>query len=272
MSPLISAMTDAARAAGEGLMQDFSRVRTELGVASKVGPDFVSQADLRAEATIRSVLAAFAPDYAFHGEEGGRVGGEHSDLTWIVDPLDGTTNFLWGAPLFGTCIALARGDDVLAGVINLPALGEMLWAEQGGGAFMNGKPIQVTDKTKLEDAVVAIGIPHAGKPGHDLFRQEMGRLTVKTTGVRRTGSAAVDLAYTACGRWDAYVERIVAAWDVAAGVGIIIEAGGRVADADGGPLRLHGGSICAGAAALIEPLAAEMRAARAELTSERAKA
>jgi len=271
LSPLLTAMTDAARAAGEGLMQDFTRVRAELGVENKIGPDFVSQADLRAEATIKSVLTQFAPDYAFHGEEGGRVGGDASDLTWLVDPLDGTTNFLWGAPLFGTCIALARGDEVLAGVINMPALGEMLWAEKGGGAFLNGNPIRVSQKTGLEDSVIAFGIPHAGKDGHDLFRQEMGRLTVRTTGVRRTGSAAVDLAYTACGRWDAYVERVVAAWDMAAGVGIIIEAGGGAADADGNPLKLHGGSVCAGAAGLIQPLTKEMRAAGAELAAERAK-
>jgi len=265
MSTLLTAMRAAAEAAGEGLMQDFSRVRSELGVANKVGPDFVSAADLRAEATVKAILTEHAPDYAFHGEEGGRVGGENSDLTWLVDPLDGTTNFLWGAPLFGTCIALARGDEVLAGVINMPALGEMLWAERGGGAFLNGKPIRVSQKRTLADSVIAFGIPHAGKPGHDLFREEMGRLTVRATGVRRTGSAAVDLAYTACGRWDAYVERIVAAWDMAAGIGIIIEAGGAATDADGNPLKLHGGSVCAGAAGLIAPLTAEMRAAGANL-------
>jgi myo-inositol-1(or 4)-monophosphatase len=272
MSPLLTAMIRAARAAGEGLVVDFARVREELGVTAKIGPDFVSQADLRAEATIKSILMDFAPDYAFHGEEGGRVGGETSDLTWLVDPLDGTTNFLWGAPLFGTCIASARGDEVLAGVINLPALGEMLWAEKGAGAFMNGKPIRASDKARIEDSVIAVGIPHAGKPGHDLFREEGARLSAKATGVRRTGSAAVDLAYTACGRWDAYIERIVAAWDMAAGVGIILEAGGAAADIAGGPLRLHGGSICAGAAQLIAPLTAEMCAARAKLDSERAKA
>jgi myo-inositol-1(or 4)-monophosphatase len=263
MSPLLTAMTEAARAAGEGLIADSTRVRAELGVQNKVGPDFVSQADLRAEATIKAILTEHAPDYAFHGEEGGRVGGDHSDLTWLVDPLDGTTNFLWGAPLFGTCIALARGDEVLAGVINMPMLGEMLWAEKGGGAFLNGKPIRVSDKTRIEDSVIAFGIPHAGKTGHDLFREEVGRLTRRATGVRRTGSAAVDLAYTACGRWDAYVERIVAAWDIAAGVGIIIEAGGAVTDADGEPLQLHGGSICAGAPGLIAPLTEQMRAAAA---------
>lgn len=272
MSPLLTAMTEAARAAGEGLVADSARVRAELGVQNKIGPDFVSEADLRAESTIKAILTEHAPDYAFHGEEGGRVGGEHSDLTWLVDPLDGTTNFLWGAPLFGTCIALARGDEVLAGVINMPVLGEMLWAEQGKGAFLNGKSIRVSDKARIEDAVIAFGIPHAGKPGHDLFREEMGRLSRKATGIRRTGAAAVDLAYAACGRWDAYVERIVAAWDIAAGVGIIIEAGGAVTDADGNPLKLHGGSICAGAPALIAPLAAEMRAAGASLDSERAKA
>ncbi len=265
-------MTEAARVAGEGLIQDSSRVRAELGVQNKVGPDFVSQADLRAEATIKAILTEHAPDYAFHGEEGGRVGGENSDLTWLVDPLDGTTNFLWGAPLFGTCIALARGDEVLAGVINMPVTGEMLWAEQGEGAFLNGKPIRVSEKTRIEDSVIAFGIPHAGKPGHDLFREEMGRLSRKATGVRRTGSAAVDLAYAACGRWDAYIERIVAAWDMAAGVGIILEAGGAATDADGNPLNLHGGSVCAGARGLIAPLTAEMRAARAALNSERDQA
>jgi len=261
LSPLLSAMTEAARAAGEGLMQDFTRVRADLGVTNKVGPDFVSQADLRAEATIKSILTAFAPDYAFHGEEGGRVGGESSELTWLVDPLDGTTNFLWATPLFGVCIALARGDEVLAGVINLPALGEMLWAEKGAGAFMNGKPIRASTRTRLEDSVIAVGIPHGGKPGHDLFAKEMGRLTPRTAGVRRTGSAAVDLAYAACGRWDAYVERIVAAWDIAAGVGIMIEAGGAATDVTGAPLKLHGGSVVAGAPGLIAPLAAELRAA-----------
>jgi len=264
MSPLLSAMIDAARASGEGLMQDFTRVRADLGVTSKIGPDFVSQADLRAEATIKAILNAFAPEYGFLGEESGRVGGETSDLTWIVDPLDGTTNFLWGTPLFGTCIALARGDEVLAGVLNLPALGEMLWAEKGAGAFMNGKRIRASTKTTLEESVIAVGIPHAGKPGHDLFAREIGRLTPRTTGVRRTGSAAVDLAYTACGRWDAYVERIVAAWDIAAGVGIVIEAGGAVSDVTGAPLKLHGGSVVAGAAGLIAPLAAEMRTADSE--------
>ncbi len=272
MSPLLTSMTEAARAAGEDLVADAARVRAELGVQNKVGPDFVSQADLRAEATIKAILTEHAPDYAFHGEEGGRVGGEHSDLTWLVDPLDGTTNFLWGAPLFGTCIALARGDEVLAGVINMPVLGEMLWAEKGKGAFLNGKPIRVSDKSRIEDSVIAFGIPHAGKPGHDLFREEMGRLSRRATGVRRTGSAAVDLAYAACGRWDAYVERIVAAWDIAAGVGIIVEAGGAATDADGNSLKLHGGSVCAGAPGLIVSITGEFRAAAAHLDSERDKA
>jgi myo-inositol-1(or 4)-monophosphatase len=269
MSPLLTAMTEAARAAGEGLIQDFARAR-DLEIRSKVGPDFVSQADLRAEETIKRSLAAYAPSYAFHGEEGGRTGGESSDLTWLVDPLDGTTNFLWGAPLFGTCIALARGDEVLAGVINLPVLGEMYWAEQGGGAFRNGQLIRVSNRFRIEDSVIAFGIPHAGKPGHDRFHAEMARLTVRATGVRRTGSAAVDLAYVACGRFDAYAERIVCAWDIAAGAGIIIEAGGAAADADGGPLKLHGGSICAGAKGLVAPITEQFRAAAAGLDSERA--
>ena len=266
MSPLLSTMLAAARESGAGLLEDFGR-GAALEIRNKIGPDFVSAADLRAEATIKRILSAHSADHAFHGEEGGRSGAEGAEFTWLVDPLDGTTNFLWGAPLFGTCIALARGDEVVAGVINLPMLNEIYWAEKGGGAFMNGAPIHVTNKTRLEDSVVVLGIPHAGKPGHPLFHAEMARVTVKATGVRRTGSAAVDLAYVAAGRFDAYAERIVSAWDISAGVGIIIEAGGAATDAEGGPLKLHGGTVCAGAPGLIGPLSAELRAARLSIES-----
>ena len=139
MSPLLTAMTEAARAAGAGLMQDFTRVH-ELGARNKVGADWVSEADIRAEETVREHLARYAPDYGFLGEEGGEQGAAGAELGWLVDPLDGTTNFLWGAPFWGVSIGLARGDEVLAGVIYLPMLDELLWAEKGGGAFLNGKP------------------------------------------------------------------------------------------------------------------------------------
>jgi myo-inositol-1(or 4)-monophosphatase len=259
MSDLLNAMMAAARAAGRGLLEGRARL-DELRIDDKGRGDFVSQADLRAEETIRSVLMEFAPSYGFLGEEGGRRGGD-SDLTWLVDPLDGTTNFLWGTPLFGINIALARGDDLLAGVIFLPVLGELLYAEKGGGAFMNGKPIHVSSRTRLAESVIAIGIPHLSKAGHERFRAEIGRLSPNTVGVRRTGAGSVDMAFVACGRFDAYFERVVTPWDLAAGAAIICEAGGVARGADGETLRLEGNSVCAGPAPLVEALIAESRLA-----------
>ena len=259
MSPLLEAMIDTARLAGEGLMQDRARLH-ELRVRDKGKGDFVSPADLRAEETVRDALSRFAPSYGFFGEEGGRTIGA-DDLTWIVDPLDGTTNFLWGAPLFGVNIALARGDDVLAGVIHLPALNEMYWAEKGGGAFLNGAPIHVSERQTLIESVIAIGIPFAGKSGHARFHAEIARLTEQTMGVRRTGAGSVDMAFVASGRFDAYFERIVAPWDMAAGVAVITEAGGVAVDADGGALKLDANSVCAGPAALVARLVEESRIA-----------
>jgi myo-inositol-1(or 4)-monophosphatase len=259
MSPTIEAMIEAARAAGRGLMQDRARLE-ELRISDKGTGDFVSAADLRAEEAIRNVLTAYAPGYGFLGEEGGRSGGD-DDLTWIVDPLDGTTNFLWGTPLFGMNIALARGDDVLAGVIFLPALDELYWAEKGKGAFLNGKRIHVSKRTTLAESVIAIGIPFAGKTGHPRFHAELARLTPHTMGVRRTGAGSVDMAFVASGRFDAYFERIVTPWDMAAGAVLIMEAGGVAKSADGGPLALHGTTVCAGPAALVEALITESRLA-----------
>lgn len=255
MSPLLTAMIAAARAAGDGLMRDRATLEA-LNIRDKGTGDFVSQADLRAEEAVRGVLAAFAPDYAFLGEESGHSGAADAP-TWIVDPLDGTTNFLWGTPLFGVSIALARGDEVLAGVILLPALDELFYAEKGGGAFLNGKPIKVSPRTRLEESVIALGIPFAGKGGHPLFHAEFARLTPHTMGVRRTGAGSVDMSFVACGRFDAYYERVVAPWDMAAAVGIIIEAGGIALNADGGPLSLYGNTVCAGPEALVHALVRE---------------
>ena len=248
-------------------MQDFTRVRAELGVTNKIGPDFVSQADLRAEATIKSILNAFAPEYGFprRRERPRRV---------ARTPISPGSSIRSTAPrtFFGARRSSAPASRSRAAMkcsqacINLPALGEMLWAEKGAGAFMNGSayPRQHQRRASKTPSSPSASRMAASRDTISVRASEIGRLTPRTTGVRRTGSAAVDLAYAACGRWDAYVERIVAAWDIAAGVGIIIEAGGAVADVSGGPLKLHGGSIVAGAAGLIAPLAAELRAAASE--------
>jgi myo-inositol-1(or 4)-monophosphatase len=259
MSVCLKAMIDAAHEAGRGLLEDRARLQ-DLHISDKGVGDFVSPADLRAEQIVRTALTGFAPTYAFLGEEGGKSGGS-DELSWIVDPLDGTTNFLWGGPLFGVCIALARGDDVLAGVIYLPALNEMYSAEKNAGAHLNGQAIHVSARSRLAESVIAVGIPFAGKPGHPRFHAELRRLTEHTMGIRRTGAGGVDMAFVACGRFDAYFERVVTPWDMAAGIGLITEAGGVATNADGGPVTLLGNSVCAGPAPLVNALVAESREA-----------
>lgn len=258
-SPLIEAMLEAARAAGEGLKRDFADIAA-LHVRHKQGlDDMFSEADLRAEQTVREMLSAFQPDYGFLGEEGGLVPGADADNIWIVDPLDGTTNFLIGLPLFAVNIALASRGKVVAGVTHLPVLDETFWAERGQGAYLNGSPIRVSERREMIEAVLGVGIPFASKPRHEQFAVEMARLTPRVSGIRRLGAGAVDLAFVACGRFDAYWEQSVSAWDIAAGVVIVEEAGGIVTDTLGKPLTLDNGTVLASTpqlhAALVEAIA-----------------
>jgi myo-inositol-1(or 4)-monophosphatase len=238
-------MLDAAFAAGEGLKRDFGDI-ANLKVRHKHGlDDMFSEADLRAEQTVRERLAGFRTDYGFLGEEGGLVAGDDTDHVWIVDPLDGTTNFLIGLPLFAVNIALAERGKVVAGVTHVPLLGETFWAERGQGAYLNGAPIRVSQRQDMIEAVLGVGIPFASKPRHEQFGAEMARLTPRVAGIRRLGAAAVDMAYVACGRFDAYWEQSVCAWDIGAGVIIIEEAGGVVTDTLGRPIDLDGGTVLA---------------------------
>jgi myo-inositol-1(or 4)-monophosphatase len=245
MSPTISAMIAAARDAGEGLIADQGRIAS-LTVHNKLGAaDMFTEADLRAEETVKAALMAFAPTYGFLGEEGGLQPGADPHHVWIVDPLDGTTNFLTGSPLFAVNIALARDGEVIAGVTLVPALNELFRAERGGGAWLNDRPIHVSSRATLGEAVLALGIPFATKPLHAQFYAEMERLTPRVTGIRRLGAGAIDMAWVACGRYDAYWEQSVSAWDMAAGVALVREAGGLVTDTLGGPLDLMGGTVLA---------------------------
>lgn len=244
-SPTLAAMIDAALAAGERLKQDFAEIAA-LEIRHKAGlADPFTEADLRAEATVRGKLGAFRPDYGFLGEEGGLTPGTDSAHVWIVDPLDGTANFLSGLPIFAVNIALARDGKVIAGVTHVPMLGETFWAEEGGGAWLNGQPIHVSSRQDLIQALLGIGIPFAGKPRHAQFHAEMERLTPRVGGIRRLGAGAVDMAYVACGRFDAYWEQSVSAWDMAAGVILVQEAGGTVTNTLGAPLDLAGGTVLA---------------------------
>jgi myo-inositol-1(or 4)-monophosphatase len=257
LSPLMSVMIDAARLAGKGLRNDFVEF-SSLAVERKIGPDPVSAADLRAESTLQAALASAFPDYGFLGEEGGLVEGRDDAFTWVVDPLDGTANFLCGLPLFAVNVALVSAGKVVAGVTHLPMLEETFWAERGGGAWLNGRPIHVSAQTELVRSILAVGIPFAGKLRHAQFVAEMERLTPRVLGLRRLGAAAVDMAYVACGRFDAYWEQSLNAWDMAAGVVIVEEAGGLVTDTLGRPLDLMNGTVLASTPALQAELIAAL--------------
>lgn len=244
-SPLLRTMIRAARAAGDRLKQDFAEIAT-LEIQHKNGPaDPFTVADVRAEQTVKSILSEAYPDYGFLGEEGGLVQGADPSNTWICDPLDGTANFLIGLPIWAVNVALQRGGEIVAGVTYVPMLGELFRAETGGGAYLNDLAIGVSKRQGLEQAVLAVGIPFMGKPRQEQFHAEMQRLTPKVSGVRRLGAGAVDMAYVACGRFDAYWEQSVSAWDMAAGAVIVREAGGVVTDTLGRDLDVMNGTVLA---------------------------
>lgn len=245
MSPLLNVMTGAARKAGRSLSRDFGEVEN-LQVSIKGPANFVSAADLRAEQIIQAELSKARPGYGFLLEEGGTVEGTDKDNRWIVDPLDGTTNFLHSIPLFAISIGLEREGKLFAGVIYNPATDELFTAEKGKGAFLNGRRLRVAARRDLDDCVIAMGVPHRGRPGQARYMKELDTVLNKVAGLRRTGSAAMDLAWTAAGRFDAYWERNIKAWDMAAGIVIVREAGGIVTDLRGDSNMLAAGNVVAG--------------------------
>jgi myo-inositol-1(or 4)-monophosphatase len=254
-------MSDAARKAARGLNRDFGEL-AELQVAKKAPADFVSAADLKAEQTIFEMLTKARPGYGFLGEERGMIEGTDKTHTWIVDPLDGTTNFLHAIPHFAINIALQREGQVVAAVTHNPATNELFWAEKGKGAFVNDRRLRVAARTRMDEAVLATGIPFLGHGQHARFLKELHQVSQKVAGVRRFGSAALDLAWVAAGRYDGYWERDVQPWDTAAGILLVTEAGGRVSDADGEDDVLAAGSVCAGNLELQTQLLERLRAAK----------
>ena len=259
-SALMNVMVSAARKAARSLKRDFGEVE-KLQVSLKGPANFVSVADQRAEDILREELAKARPGYGFLGEEGGRVEGADKTHTWIVDPLDGTTNFLHGIPQFAISIALEREDTIVAGLVYNPITEELYTAERGKGAFLNDHRLRVAARQRLADAVVACGLPHLGRGDLALFRREFGQVQDRGAGLRRFGAAALDLAWVAAGRLDAYWERDLAAWDIAAGLILVREAGGFVCDLDGGDLMLGKGSIVAGNETMQKELLALVKAA-----------
>ena len=243
MMPRLSAhmtvMQAAAQKAAKRLVRDFNEVEN-LQVSMKGPRDFVSQADLRAEASLREDLEKARPGYGMLMEESGASGSEKWAWRWVVDPLDGTTNFLHGIPHWAISIGLERrlpegGAEVVAGVVYAPVSNEMFWAEKGTGAFVNDKRLRVSARRELKDAVFATGIPFAvTSPAHQLaFARTLSTLMPRIAGVRRFGAAALDLCWTAAGRYDGYWEVGIKPWDIAAGMLIVREAGGYATDAEG---------------------------------------
>ncbi|WP_293675961.1 inositol monophosphatase family protein [uncultured Phenylobacterium sp.] len=244
-SALLKVMSDAARKAARGLNRDFGEL-AELQVAKKAPADFVSAADLKAEQVIFETLSKARPGYSFHGEERGLIEGTDKTHTWIVDPLDGTTNFLHAIPHFAINIALQREGAIVAALTHNPVTNETFWAEKGKGAFVNDHRLRVAARTKLDESIVATGIPFLGHGQHARFLKELHQVSQRVAGVRRFGSAALDMAWVAAGRFDAYWERDLKPWDLAAGMLLVTEAGGKVTDAEGGDTVLQSGSVVAG--------------------------
>src|SRR6188508_3778893 len=231
-SATINVMVKAARRAGRSLKRDLGEIE-HLQVSLKGPANFVSLADKRAEEMLHTDLTKARPGYGFVGEEGGVRVGDDKTHTWIVDPLDGTTNFLHGIPQFAISIGLQREGTVIAGVIYNPANDELYTAERGKGAFLNDQRLRVAGRRQLGDCVIACGLPHIGRGDHNLSQREMAEIQPKVAGLRRFGAASLDMAFVAAGRLDGYWERNLSAWDMAAGIIIVREAGGYVTDIDG---------------------------------------
>jgi myo-inositol-1(or 4)-monophosphatase len=251
-------MEKAARKAARGLIRDFGEVE-QLQVSVKGPSDYVSAADHKAERILRDELSKARPDFGFLMEEGGESEGADKGSRWIVDPLDATTNFLHGIPHFCISIAYEKNRELMAGVILDPLRDEMFWAEKGIGAYVNDRRLRVSSRRRMPDAVLATGIPFGARTGKDEFTAELRRVMDATAGVRRMGSAALDLAYVAAGRYEGFWERGLYPWDVAAGVVLVREAGGFVTTLEGGDDFVYGGSILAANTALHEPVTKLLR-------------
>lgn len=244
-SPAMNVMRAAVEKAGRALRRDFGEVEN-LQVSKKGPGDFVSQADLKAEKILFEELSEARPGYGFLMEERGVVEGADATHRWIVDPLDGTTNFLHGIPHFAISVALEREGTLVAGVIYNPITDELFFGERGQGAYGPGGRLRVAGRDRLSEAVLACGAPHGERKGSAEFITETQKLLPNIAGLRRFGAASLDLAFVAAGRFDAFWERDLAAWDMAAGIVLVREAGGLVSDLTNRQKMLETGDVIAG--------------------------
>ncbi|HTV45344.1 MAG TPA: inositol monophosphatase family protein [Stellaceae bacterium] len=257
-SPALNVMANAALKAARGLLRDFGEVE-QLQVSIKGPGDFVSTADLKAERTLRAELTRARPGYSLLFEEGGAETGSDPRHRWIVDPLDGTTNFLHGIPHFAISIALERDGEIVAGLVYDPTRDEMYSAEKGLGAYVNDRRLRVSARRRLGEAVVATGIPTHRGTAHDPYLAGLSAVMGATSGVRRMGAAALDLAYVAAGRYEGFWEFGLKPWDIAAGLLLVREAGGYVSDLSGGHAMMTNGDVLAANDHLHLALAALIR-------------
>jgi len=244
-SPLINVMASAATKAARGLKRDFGEVEN-LQVSKKGPADFVSVADQKAEDVLYAELSRVRPEFGFLMEERGVVEGKDKSHRWIVDPLDGTTNFLHGLPQFAISIGVERDGEIIAGVVYNPISDEMFWAEKGAGAYCNEHRLRVAARKDLRETVIATGIPFHGRGDHMRFLKELGIVMREVAGVRRFGAASLDLAFVAAGRFDGFWETDLQPWDIAAGIILVREAGGIVSDVKGTRKVLNQPEIIAG--------------------------
>jgi myo-inositol-1(or 4)-monophosphatase len=259
-SPILNVMGNAALKAARGLIRDFGEVE-HLQVSVKGTGEFVSTADLKAERTLKAELRKARPGYAMLFEEGGAEPGSDARHRWIVDPLDGTTNFLHGIPHFAISIALERDDEIVAGVVYEPIRDEMYWAEKGAGAYVNDRRLRVSGRRQLAEAVIGTGMPYGDRADDRAYMATLAGVMAATSGVRRMGAAALDLAYVAAGRYEGFWEFGLSPWDMAAGILLIREAGGYVSDMAGGHGMMASGDVLAANDHLHLPLAAVIKEA-----------
>lgn len=259
LSPSLNVMIAAAKKAGRALIRDFGELEN-LQISRKGPADFVSTADSRTERILVEELTRARPGYGFLLEESGVVEGRDKTHRFIIDPIDGTSNFLHGIPQFAISIALEREGSLVSALVYNPVMDETFVAEKGHGAYLNDRRLRVAARKQLSDILVASGAPFMGKEGRKEFLAELDAIISSTAGMRRFGSASLDLAWTAAGRFDAFWERNLKAWDVAAGILLVREAGGVVTDMEGRDSMMDLGHILAGNEALHRPLLEMLRA------------
>ena len=246
MNPMLNMAIKAAHEAGDIIARSADRI-DQLQIENKDKNDFVSEIDRAAEDTIIGILKKAYPDHSFTGEESGKTEGTSAVYEWIIDPLDGTTNFLYGIPHYAVSIALKKNGKLDQAVVYDPMRDDLFHASRGGGAFLNNRRIRVSKRLSLENALLATGIPYRPDQSEiiDTYQLTMKTLMLNTAGVRRAGSASLDLAYVAAGRYDGFWEFGLQEWDIAAGVLLVQEAGGLVGDMQGGENHMKSGDIVA---------------------------